>query len=199
VIEHKKVVKERKFENNFQDFPEVNHQLVSRGWHMLINLIGEGNDRLSREFYAHANRAKDSDPYPSTCVVHGAQVDNSARALNQFLGLPHVENCVVRMRRRFWDASNASDMDEMKNHRCLPGTTWFCGQTTTQRVRLQRLNPEARVWVEFLVRNLEPSGNSSEVTVIQMILIDAICAGEAVDLGLILRDSLQMVADKKAS
>jgi hypothetical protein len=64
---------------------------------------------------------------------------------------------------------------------------------------LHRLNPEARVWVEFLVRNLEPSGNSSEVTVIQMILIDAICAGEAVDLGLILRDSLQMVADKKAS
>jgi hypothetical protein len=47
------------------------------------------------------------------------------------------------------------------------------------------------------VSNVEPSGNSSEVTIKQLTLIDAVCAGEAVDLGLLLRDSIQKLADKK--
>jgi hypothetical protein len=47
------------------------------------------------------------------------------------------------------------------------------------------------------VSNVEPSGNSSEVTIKQLTLIDAVCAGEAVDSGLLLRDSIQKLADKK--
>jgi hypothetical protein len=71
----------------------------------------------------------------------------------------------------------------MKDRRCVPGTHWFTGYTTTQRVRLTHLNAEARAWAEFIVNNVEISGNSSEVPVKFLILIDAICAGEPVDLG----------------
>jgi hypothetical protein len=56
-----------------------------------------------------------------------------------------VEHCVVQERRPKWDASNARELDEMKDLRCLPGTECLSGQTTTRRVRLNRLNPEARV------------------------------------------------------
>ncbi|KAK2391859.1 hypothetical protein QL285_065278 [Trifolium repens] len=198
VIATNKFVQERKFENNFEDFPEVNSQLVNRGWTTFNDLIGHGNDTLIREFFAHAHRAKETEPYHFVCVVRGVNVDYSARALNRFLGLPHVETCVVRLRRESWGASEANKIEEMKDRRCMLGTTWLSGQTMTQRVRLRRLNPEARVWAEFISSNLEPSGNNSEVTVRQMILIDAICAGKEVDVGLILRDSIQKIADKSA-
>jgi hypothetical protein len=62
---------------------------------------------------------------------------------------------------------------------------------------LNRLNPEARAWAEFFVSNVEPSGNSYEVTVNELTLIDAVCASEKVDLGWLLRDSIQKLADKK--
>jgi hypothetical protein len=197
-IETNKFVPERKFENNFEDFPVVNQQLVNRGWTAFNNILGQGNDTLIREFFAHAHRDKETDAYPFKCVVRGVNVDYSAGALNQFLELPPVETCVVRLRRGSWGASDAQKIEEMKNRRCMPRTNWLSGQTMTQRVRLRNLNPEARVWAEFIASNMEPSGNSSEVTVRQMILIDAICAGEEVDFGLILRDSIQKIADKSA-
>jgi hypothetical protein len=62
---------------------------------------------------------------------------------------------------------------------------------------LNRLNPEARAWAEFFVCNVEPCGNSSEVTINELTLIDAVCTGEEVNLGLLLRDSIQKLADKK--
>jgi hypothetical protein len=65
-------------------------------------------------------------------------------------------------------------------------------------VRLTHLNAEARAWAEFIVNNVEISGNSSEVPVKFLILIDAICAGEPVDLGVLLRDGIQHVAEKQA-
>jgi hypothetical protein len=165
VIENLRFVKERKFENNFEDFAEVNHQLVTRGWQVFNNVLGEGNATLVREFYAHAHRAKTSEPYRFYCVVRGVKVDYSRDALNRFLELPDVERCEVRLRRPNWNASNAKELEEMKDRRCLPGTPWLSGQTTTQWVKLNRLNSEARVWAEFLVSNVEPSGNSSEVTI----------------------------------
>jgi hypothetical protein len=195
-IQHIRFVKERKFEKDFEDFPEVHHQLVTRKWQLFNNLIGEGNDTLVREFYAHAHRAKESDPFTFHCVVRSVDIKYSRNAWNGFLELPEVEHCVVQERRAKWDASNVHEQDALKDRRCLPGTEWLKGQSTTRRVRLNRLNPEARVWAEFFVSNVEPSGNSSEVTIKQLTLIDAVCAGEPVDLGLLLRDSIQKLADR---
>jgi hypothetical protein len=65
-------------------------------------------------------------------------------------------------------------------------------------VRLTHFNAEARAWAEFIVNNVEISGNSSAVPVKFLILIDAICAGEPVDLGVLLRDGIQNVAEKQA-
>jgi hypothetical protein len=197
VIETLRFVKERKFENNFEDFVEVNHQLVTRGWQVFNNVLGDGNATLVREFYAHAHRTKTSIPYRFDCVVRGVRIDYSMDAWNRFLELQDVEHCVVQARGPKWDASNVKEQDEMKDRRCLPGTEWLCGQTTTRRVKLNRLNPEARVWAEFFVSNVEPSGNSSEVTINKLTLIDAVCTGEAVNSGLLLRDSIQRLADKK--
>jgi hypothetical protein len=120
------------------------------------DVLGEGNANLVWEFYAHAHRAKTLDPYHFACVVRGVNVDYSKDALNRFLELPDVERCEVRLRRPNWNASNAKGLEEMKDRLCLPGTPWLSGQTTTQRVKLNRLNPEARVWAEFLVSNVEP-------------------------------------------
>jgi hypothetical protein len=145
VIENLRFVKERKFENNFEDFAEVNHQLVTRGWQVFNNVLGEGNATLVREFYAHAHRTKTLVPYRFDCVVRGVRIDYSMDAWNRFLELQDVEHCVVQARGPKWDASNVKEQDEMKDRRCLPGTEWLCGQTTTRRVKLNRLNPEARV------------------------------------------------------
>jgi hypothetical protein len=95
VIQHLRFVKERKFENDFEEFPEVNHQLVTRRWQLFNNLLGEGNENLAREFYAHAHRPKKSDPSTFACVVCSVNIDYSRNAWNSFLELPEVEHCVV--------------------------------------------------------------------------------------------------------
>ncbi|KAK2390543.1 hypothetical protein QL285_064074 [Trifolium repens] len=198
-IQRFRFVKERQLANDFRDFAEVHLQLRTRGWLMFNNLLGDGNETLAREFYANAHRWKASLPYSHSCIVRGVRVAYSAASLSRFLGLPDVDHCVVQERRGQWNASNTEAQDEMKDRQCLPGTVWHTGIAHKRRVRLTRLNPEARAWAEFFVCNVEPSGNSSEVTINELTLIDAVCNGEKVDLALLLRDSIQKIADRKDS
>jgi hypothetical protein len=129
---------------------------MTRGWHVFNNILGDGNDTLAREFYANAHRSKESLPYTHGCVVRGVHIDYSATSLSRFLRLSDVDHCVVQERQAKWNASNTKEQDEMKDRRCLPGTVWHSGIAHKRRVRLNRLNPEARAWAEFFVCNVEP-------------------------------------------
>ncbi|MED6177413.1 hypothetical protein PIB30_097866 [Stylosanthes scabra] len=85
---------------------------------------------------------------------------------------------------------------------CIEGATWKMSKGRNPRpIQLRRpdLIPVARGWQEFIINNIIPTGNKSEITVSRAVLIHCIMRGEDVKAEELIADNIAIIAQGLAS
>ncbi|MED6188120.1 hypothetical protein PIB30_083018 [Stylosanthes scabra] len=87
-------------------------------------------------------------------------------------------------------------LDQVLRDLCIPGATWKMGKGRDPKpiqLRRQELLPLARSWQEFIIHNIFPTGNKSEVTTARAVLIHSIIKGDDIRVENLIADSIILI------
>ncbi|MED6196635.1 hypothetical protein PIB30_049326 [Stylosanthes scabra] len=93
-------------------------------------------------------------------------------------------------------------LDTIIRDLCIEGATWKMSKGRNPRpIQLRRpdLIPVTRGWQEFIINNIIPTGNKSEITVSKAVLIHYIMKGEDVRAEELIADNIAIIAQGLAN
>ncbi|MED6187272.1 hypothetical protein PIB30_074857 [Stylosanthes scabra] len=195
---HKEIIAEVGFNLKDNEYPKVRQQISLRGWRRLAS-PREAPKTMIREFFANACRFEDEmdgqQIHPYTSHVRGVEIDFSSTAIRR----------VMRFKEYTPGAQNNFDhgqkydqqLDAVIRDLCIEGATWKMSKGRNPRpIQLKRpdLFPLARGWQEFIINNIIPIGNKSEITVTRVVLIHCIIRGEDVRAEELIADNIVIMA-----
>ncbi|MED6163083.1 hypothetical protein PIB30_076518 [Stylosanthes scabra] len=199
----KEIIAEVGFDLNEDEYREMRQQIALRGWRRLAS-PREVTKTMIREFFANAARSEDEmdgqQLHPYTSHVRGVEIDFSPATIRR----------VMRFKEDTLGAENNYDyrqkydqqLDTIIRDLCIEGATWKMSKGRDPRpIQLRRpdLIPVARGWQEFIINNIIPTGNKSEITVSRAVLIHCIMRGEDVRAEELIADNIAIIAQGLAS
>ncbi|MED6113306.1 hypothetical protein PIB30_069576 [Stylosanthes scabra] len=157
------------------------NQIELRGWKRLAKPKLKVGQSIIREFYANARTNEDADeeqPHFQT-FVRGEVVKFNMLNIKAVLTLDEQLESDTNFRRRMNPANQ--NLENVIQDLCVRGSTWELG-TRNNPLYLKRrdLRPLARGWHEFIIHNILPTSNQSEITVKRAVLIHCIIHGQNV-------------------
>ncbi|MED6211951.1 hypothetical protein PIB30_078484 [Stylosanthes scabra] len=180
----REVLPEGRIEVNSAEFALMSEQITLRKWKRLTRPIQVAGYTLVREFYANA-WVRDEDrnqPLSYSTFVRGKEINFSPEAIHKVLNLrskpiPNVAS--------YHDRKQENDLrlDAVLRDLCVEEAQWvFHDDGRHHFLRRVDLKPMVRGWYEFVIRSIMLTGNGSEVTVEQVVLVHSIIIGEDIQV-----------------
>ncbi|MED6153053.1 hypothetical protein PIB30_097854 [Stylosanthes scabra] len=89
------------------------------------------------------------------------------------------------------------DLDAVTRDICVEGAVWSLGaRNNPLHLKRSDLNPVARGWHEFIINNIMPTTNQSEVTLNRAVLIHCIMSSQEVRVEKIIVDAMMNIINK---
>ncbi|MED6116757.1 hypothetical protein PIB30_103195 [Stylosanthes scabra] len=89
------------------------------------------------------------------------------------------------------------DLDAVTRDICVEGAVWSLGaRNNPLYLKRSDLNPVARGWHEFIIHNIMPTTNQSEVTLNRVVLIHCIMSSQEVRAEKIIVDAIMNIINK---
>ncbi|MED6225510.1 hypothetical protein PIB30_094417 [Stylosanthes scabra] len=175
-VASKDIISDTRFNLEEGEFLEIKQQIEPlRGWKRLSKPKLKVGQSIIREFYANARINEDSNedqPHFQT-FVRGEVVNFSMKNIKAVLRLDEQLESDTNFRRRMIPANQ--DLENVIQDLCVRGSTWELGARKNPLYLKHRdLRPLARGWHEFIIHNILPTSNQSEVTVKRAMLIHCI-------------------------
>ncbi|MED6202234.1 hypothetical protein PIB30_103274 [Stylosanthes scabra] len=154
---------------------------AQRGWKRFAKPKLKVRQSIIREFYANARINEDADeeqPHFQT-FVRGEVVNFNMENIKAVLRLDEQLESDTNFRRRMIPANQ--DLENVIQDLCVRGSTWELGARNNPLYLKRRdLRPLVRGWHEFIIHNILPTSNQSEITVKRAVLIHCIIHGQDV-------------------
>ncbi|MED6139649.1 hypothetical protein PIB30_085798 [Stylosanthes scabra] len=94
-------------------------------------------------------------------------------------------------------AEGNQDLDAVARDICIEGAVWSLGaRNNPLYLKRSDLNPVARGWHEFIIHNIMPTTNQSEVTLNRVVLIHCIMSSQEVRVEKIIVDAMMNIINK---
>ncbi|MED6187892.1 hypothetical protein PIB30_080813, partial [Stylosanthes scabra] len=98
---------------------------------------------------------------------------------------------------RAWMVEGNQDLDAVTRDICVEGAIWSLGaRNNPLYLKRSDLNPVARGWHEFIIHNIMPTTNQSEVTLNRAVLIHCIMSSQEVRVEKIIVDAMMNIISK---
>ncbi|MED6114070.1 hypothetical protein PIB30_076742 [Stylosanthes scabra] len=176
----KKITPEVEFNLRDEEYPEIRQHISRRGWRRLASPISKIAKAMIQEFYANVTRSEEEmeglKRHPYTSYARGVQIDFSPANIRR---------------------TNDQQLDAVLRDLCIPGATWKMGTGRPPRlIQLRRpeLLPLVRGWQEFIIHNLIPTGNKSEISTVRAVLIHSIIQGDDIRAEELIDDNIVLIA-----
>lgn len=207
----KKIVKERAFFLEGDQFVEIQEMIKRRGWNRLVSFPKPVSELLVKEFFANACEEAESEEEKDeeedddnqneekkfVSYVRGKQVSYDPKTLNELFGLEDFPHCDFAARDK---AGADTDYEDILRTLCIAGADWVSGKTEKlKKLRTVDLNSEAKGWATFVLRTLLPCSNVSEVNEKRAKLLVSILKGENINVGRLLARHLHKTAKNSKS
>ncbi|MED6112356.1 hypothetical protein PIB30_060959 [Stylosanthes scabra] len=172
-VSRKKIIPEVGFNIDDGTYPEIEEQIKRRSWRRLASPQDEVAKAMIREFYANVGRTDEQmaglEQHPYTSRVRGKTIDFSPENIRKVM--------------RFKEETRGA---QFNYHQRRP---------TEEELNLilRELCEDARGWQEFVIHNLLPTGNKSEITVAREILIHSIIRGDEIRAEEIIVDQIILI------
>ncbi|MED6225502.1 hypothetical protein PIB30_094363 [Stylosanthes scabra] len=193
-VASKDIIPDTKLNLEEREFPEIQEQIELRGWKRLAKPKLKVSQSIIREFYANARINEDSDedqPYFQT-FVRGKVVNFNMESIKAVLRLDEQLDSDTSFKRRMIPANQ--ELENVIQDLCVQGSTWVLGaRNNPLYLRRRDLHPLARGWHEFIIHNILPTSNQSEVTMKRAVLIHCIIHGQIVRVERIIAEAMSEI------
>ncbi|MED6184291.1 hypothetical protein PIB30_046018 [Stylosanthes scabra] len=140
------------------------------------------------------NRWKDVIHTPYTSYVRGVEIDFSPENIRRVMRFK--EETPGTQHNYHHRRPTNEELNEVFRDLCEEGATWKMGKGRDPKpIQLRRpeLTNLARGWQEFIIHNLLPTGNKSEITVARAMPIHSIIRGDEIIAEEIIADNISLI------
>ncbi|MED6138874.1 hypothetical protein PIB30_078675 [Stylosanthes scabra] len=193
-VASKDIIPDTRFNLEEGEFPEIEQQIELRGWKRLTKPKQKVGQSIIREFYANARINEDIDeeqPHLQT-FVRGEVVNFNMENIKAVLRLDEQLESDTNFRRRMILANQ--DPENVIQDLCVRGSIWELGARNNPLYLKRRdLRPLVRGWHEFIIHNILPTSNQSEITVKRAVLIHCIIHGQDVRVEKLIAEAMTKI------
>ncbi|MED6140505.1 hypothetical protein PIB30_093846 [Stylosanthes scabra] len=197
-VSRKKIIPEVGFNIDDGIYSEIEEQIKRRGWRRLASPQDEVVKAMIREFYANVGRTDEQmarlEQHPYTSCVRGKTIDFSPENIRKVMKFKEeTRGAQFNYHQR---RPTEEELNLILRELCEDGATWKMGKGKDPKpIQLRRpeLTNLARGWQEFVIHNLLPTGNKSEITVARAILIHSIIRGDEIRAEEIIADQIILI------
>ncbi|MED6200255.1 hypothetical protein PIB30_083306 [Stylosanthes scabra] len=198
IVSRKKIIPEVGFNLSDGTYPEIDVQIKRRGWRRLARPQDEVAKAMVREFYANVGRTDEQmvglEQHPYTSYVRGKTIDFSLENIRKVMRFKEeTRGAQFNYHQRL---PTEEELDLILRELCEDGAIWKMGKGKDPKpIQLRRpeLTNLARGWQEFVIHNLLPTGNKSEITVARAMLIHSIIRGDEIRAEEIIADQIILI------
>ncbi|GAU15811.1 hypothetical protein TSUD_236270 [Trifolium subterraneum] len=175
-------------------FRDVNRD--RRGWLRFNELMEKGKAKANldivREFYANAFQGDVN----RKVYVRGVLVDYSGDAINRLLRTVRVQGCAYMPLSNTCSSIPIRERKEIRSFVGRPLAPWYkyYGGSTPTKIHIHHFNPIGRAWAEWVLHNLAPVANITEIQLPNALLVKMIMDQSDIDLGEILSMDIRKIA-----
>ncbi|MED6223452.1 hypothetical protein PIB30_074059 [Stylosanthes scabra] len=197
-VSKKKIIPEVGFNLSDGTYPKIDVQIKRKGWKRLASPQDEVAKAMVREFYANVGRIDEQmaglEQHPYTSYVRGKTIDFSPENIRKVMRFKEeARGAQFNYHQR---RPTEEELDLILRELCEDGATWKMGKGKDPKpIQLRRpeLTNLARGWQEFVIYNLLPTGNKSEITVARAMLIHSIIRGHEIRVEEIIADQIILI------
>ncbi|MED6176952.1 hypothetical protein PIB30_093183 [Stylosanthes scabra] len=173
-IASKPIIPDTRFNLEEDQYPQIRQQIKLHGWKRLNKPKKRISQTIIREFYANARIDPNNEVGPRFhTFVRGMLVNFSMDRIKTIMKFEGPLNSETSYRARM--AEGNEDLDAVTRDICIEGAVWSLGaRNNPLYLKRSDLNPVARGWHEFIIHNIMPTANQSEVTLNRAVLIHCI-------------------------
>ncbi|MED6199898.1 hypothetical protein PIB30_080113 [Stylosanthes scabra] len=179
-VPSKPIIPDTRFNLEEGQYPHIQQQIELRGWKRLNKPKKRISQAIVQEFYANARIDLDSEDDPRFhTFVRGVMVNFSMDRIQTVMKFEGPLNTEMSYRTRMIEGNQ--ELDTMIRDFCVEGSVWSL-EARNNPLYLKRsdLNPIARGWHGFIIHNIMPTTNQSEVTLNRAVLIHCIMSSQEV-------------------
>ncbi|MED6178744.1 hypothetical protein PIB30_110527, partial [Stylosanthes scabra] len=195
-VASKAIIQDATFNLQEVRYPQIVQQIDLRGWKRLNKPKNKISQSIIREFYSNARVDPDTESGPRFhTFVRGVLMNFSYEKVKQVMKFKGPLNTEMNYKTRMIPAN--LDPDAIIRDLCVEGAVWELGAQNNPRI-LKRtdLIPIAKCWHEFIIHNILPTKNQSEITLDRAVLIHCIMQGQEVRVEKLIVDSMMKVINK---
>ncbi|MED6225385.1 hypothetical protein PIB30_093118 [Stylosanthes scabra] len=175
---------------------KIIQQIDLRGWKRLNKPKKKISQSIIREFYSNARVDPDTESGPRFhTFARGVLMNFSYERVKEVMKFKGPFNTEMSYKTRMIPANH--EPDAIIRDLCVEGAVWELGAHNKPRIlRRTDLIPIAKGWHEFIIHNILPTKNQSEVTLNRAVLIYCIMQGQEVRVEKLIVDSMMKVINK---
>ncbi|MED6226645.1 hypothetical protein PIB30_105921, partial [Stylosanthes scabra] len=189
-VASKAIIQDATFNLQEVRYPQIVQQIDLRGWKRLNKPKNKISQSIIREFYSNARVDPDTESGPHFhTFLRGMLMNFSYEKVKQVMKFKGPLNTEMSYKTRMITAN--LDPDAIIRDLCVEGAVWELGAQNNPRI-LKRtdLIPIAKCWHEFIIHNILPTKNQSEITLDRTVLIHCIMQGQEVRVEKLIVDSM---------
>ncbi|MED6178279.1 hypothetical protein PIB30_106029 [Stylosanthes scabra] len=181
-IASKPIIPDTRFNLEEDQYPQIRQQIELHGWKRLNKPKKRISQTIIREFYANARIDPNNEVGPRFhTFVRGMLVNFSMDRIKTIMKFEGPLNSETSYRARTVEGNQ--DLDAVTRDICVDGAR-------------SDLNPVAKGWHEFIIHNIMPTTNQSEVTLNRAVLIHCIMSSQEVRVEKIIVDAMMNIINK---
>ncbi|GAU43251.1 hypothetical protein TSUD_133950 [Trifolium subterraneum] len=183
-----KINQEKGFKDGLREVPAIYGELERRGWVRFNELMERGKAKANldivREFYANVFQGDVN----RKVYVRGVLVDYSGDAINRLLRTVRVQGCAYMPLSNTCSSMPIRERKEIRSFVGRPLAPWYkyYGGSTPTKIHIHHFNPIGRAWAKWVMHNLAPVANITEIQLPNALLVKMIMDQSDIDLGEIL-------------
>ncbi|GAU41937.1 hypothetical protein TSUD_380420 [Trifolium subterraneum] len=181
-----KINQEKGFKDGLREVPAIFGELERRGWVRFNELMERGkakaNLNIVREFYANAFQGDVN----RKVYVRGVLVDYSGDAINRLLRTVRVQECAYMPLSNTCSSMPIRERKEIRSFVGRPSAPWYkyYGGSAPTKIHIHHFNPIGRAWAKWVMHNLAPVANITEIQLPNALLVKMIMDQSDIDLAL---------------
>ncbi|MED6176992.1 hypothetical protein PIB30_093517, partial [Stylosanthes scabra] len=180
-------------------YPQIRQQIELRGWKRLNKPKKKISQTIIREFYTNARIDPNNEVGPRFYTfVRGMLVNFCMDRIKTIMKFEGTLNSKTSYRARIVEGNQ--DLDAVTRDICVEGAVRSLGaRNNPLYLKRSDLNPVARGWHEFIIHNIMPTTNQSEVTLNRAVLIHCIMSSQEVRVEKIIVDAMMNIIKMEIS
>ncbi|KAJ1413502.1 hypothetical protein SESBI_19578 [Sesbania bispinosa] len=178
------------------EYPDIQTTIAKLRWEFFCQIVGQGRQGLTFEFYTNGWRTKDEDWPEFTTFVRGKVVKFDPDHINKILCIGSDPSIYGPTFADF--CKRSPNFQEMLQVLCCTDVVWLpINQPKHKALKMGDLRPFPRAWGAFIIASVLPVLHDTTLLLDRVKVLFAIMKGMKIDVGSIISEEMATIMSSK--